>query len=154
MTLNHTLIVIITNTMQSCSGPLPAQNIWGHSHSVSRAVFSYILLQMDFYYSHCFSWGKKHTKSKYHMPWLYQLSQLPFHRSHRNWWNFLKNVPPWTMEALKWNLLISIVIIFSLILGYFVMVLKPHITVFLLPIICFLPQKSWGYRKICGFLFV
>ena len=44
-----------------------------------------------FYYSHCFSWGKKHTKMIGHMPWLYQQSAVPL-KINRNFW---KITPLW-----------------------------------------------------------
>ena len=54
---------------------------------------------------------KTHTKLIYHMPWLYQYSQVPFHRSYKNWSAILKDYPPWLIDVLKWNVLISIVIV-------------------------------------------
>ena len=54
---------------------------------------------------------KKYTKLIYHMPWLYQYPPLPFHRSYKNQSTILKNYPPWIMEVLKLNVLISIVIV-------------------------------------------
>ena len=54
---------------------------------------------------------KKHTKLIYRMPWLYQYPPVPFHRSYKNESKILKNYPPWIMEVLKWNVLISIVIV-------------------------------------------
>ena len=54
---------------------------------------------------------KKHTKLIYHMAKLYPYSPFPFHRSYKNWLKILKNYPPWIMEVLKWNVLISIAIV-------------------------------------------
>ena len=53
---------------------------------------------------------KKHTKLIYHMPWFYQYPPLPFHRPYKKQSKILKYYPPYIMEVLKCNVLISIVI--------------------------------------------
>ena len=45
-----------TSTTPSCSGPISAQNIRGHS--LQRAVFSHTMPKIDFWYFPRFSWGE------------------------------------------------------------------------------------------------
>ena len=76
---------------------------WNGGNAIPGVVFSHKMPKMDFYYSHCFSWGK--NTLNWYIKWH---SYINYHHSL-----FIghikidqKNYPPWTMEVLKWNVFI------------------------------------------------
>ena len=103
------LTIIETSTTPSCNESIPAQILQGTSEPVP--VYSHTMPKMDFYYFHRSS-CEKHSKLIYHIPWLYQEQhKSPFIGPIIFFFNIMKNYPPWTMEILKWNVSIPIVIV-------------------------------------------
>ena len=59
-----TLKFVKTSTKLSCSGPILAKKL--RVNSVRRAVFYLLMLKMDFYDLHRFSWEKIHKNDRSH----------------------------------------------------------------------------------------
>ena len=87
-----------TSTTPSCRGPIPAQK--SQDNSVLGVVFPHMMPEMDFHYSHRLG-EKKFTNLIYHMPWLYQYSPIPFHRSYKNGWTILKKIQTIFIRPMK-----------------------------------------------------